>query len=248
MEARDCKTPQDVIKVIQEKQIKVVDLKFMDFPGLWQHFSIPATAFGVDAFSDGVGFDGSSIRGWKSIHESDMLLTPDPTTALVDPFLEAPTLSIICNVLDPITKEKYTRDPRNIALKAEAYLKSTGLGDTAYYGPEAEFFIFDDIRFDTTANSSYYYIDSVEGKWNTGRDEKPNLGYKLRFKEGYFPCPPADHFQDLRSEMMLTMIDCGIAIEAQHHEVATGGQAEIDMRVRFDGPYGRPASALQVHH
>ncbi|HOE97551.1 MAG TPA: type I glutamate--ammonia ligase [Candidatus Sumerlaeota bacterium] len=230
MEARDCKTPKDVIQVVKEKGIKVVDYKFMDFPGLWQHFSQPAWMLEEETFSDGVGFDGSSIRGWQAIHESDMLLIPDPMTALIDPFCQAPTLSLVCNVVHPGTMEKYTRDPRNIALKAEAYLKSTGIGDTCYIGPEAEFFIFDDVRFDSQPNQSFYLVDSIEGRWNTGRDEGPNLGYKPRYKEGYFPCPPADHFQDLRTEMMLTMIDCGIPIEAQHHEVATGGQAEIDMR------------------
>ena len=230
MEARDCKTPQDVLKLVKEQGIKVVDFKFMDFPGLWQHVSHPAEQLREDTFSDGLGFDGSSIRGWQKIHESDMLLLPDPETALVDPFREHPTLSLICNVKHPITKENYSRDPRNIAQKAEAYLKSTGLGDTAYYGPEAEFFIFDDVRYDSRPNTAFYMVDSIEGQWNTGRDEKPNLGYKPRFKEGYFPCPPMDHFQDLRSEMMLNLIECGLEIEAQHHEVATGGQAEIDMK------------------
>jgi glutamine synthetase len=230
MEARDCKTPADVLKVVKSKNVKVIDYKFMDFPGLWQHFSIPANELSEDTFTDGVGFDGSSIRGWQAIHESDMLLIPDPTTALIDPFREITTLSLICNVIQPITREKYSRDPRNVALKAEAYLKSTGIGDIAYFGPEAEFFIFDDVQFDNQPNGCFYWVDSVEGRWNTGRDEGPNLGYKPRYKEGYFPCPPSDHFQDLRSEMMMTCIECGIPIEAQHHEVATGGQAEIDMR------------------
>ena len=230
MEARDCKTPLDVVKLVQEKQVKCIDYRFMDFPGLWQHFTVPAAALDEDIFTEGVGFDGSSIRGWQAIHESDMLLIPDPTTAVLDPFREVPTLSLICNVIQPITREKYTRDPRNIALKAEAYLSSTGIGDTAYVGPEAEFFIFDDVRFNSGPNESYYYVDSIEGAWNTGRDEKPNLGYKPRTKEGYFPVPPMDHFMDLRTEMMLNLIACGIEVEAQHHEVATGGQAEIDMK------------------
>ena len=230
MEARECKTPQDVLKVVQEKQVKVIDFRFMDFPGLWQHFSVPASALSAESFTEGIGFDGSSIRGWQAIHESDMLLIPDPTTAVIDPFREVATLSLICNVIQPITREKYTRDPRNIALKAEAYLHSTGIGDTAYVGPEAEFFIFDDVRYNSTANESFYFVDSIEGAWNTGRDEMPNLGYKPRFKEGYFPVPPTDHFMDLRSEMMLNLIACGIEVEAQHHEVATGGQAEIDMK------------------
>jgi glutamine synthetase len=188
--------------------------------------------FSDDAFESGLGFDGSSIRGWQAIHMSDMLVIPDPDTAVMDPFAKYPTLSLICNVFDPITKEKYSRDPRYIAQKAEAYLKSTGIGDTVYFGPEAEFFIFDDIRFESTRFAAFYEIDSVEGNWNTGRDEGPNLGYKPRPKEGYFPVPPMDKFQDLRSDMVLTLESLGIEIEAQHHEVATAGQAEIDMRFK----------------
>ncbi|MCL5269249.1 MAG: type I glutamate--ammonia ligase [bacterium] len=230
MEAKDCKTPQDVVKVVQEQGVKAIDFKFMDFPGLWQHLTVPSTALSEDSFTEGVGFDGSSIRGWQSIHESDMLMMPDPATAMIDPFCEIKTLSLVCNIVTPITKEKYTRDPRNIALKAEAYLNSTGIGDTSYFGPEAEFFIFDDVRFDTAANKSFYSVDSIEGQWNSGRDEKPNLGYKPRYKEGYFPTPPGDHFMNLRNEMMMTLMECGIPIEAQHHEVATGGQSEIDMK------------------
>ncbi|MEN6627436.1 MAG: type I glutamate--ammonia ligase [Candidatus Sumerlaeia bacterium] len=243
MEASDCKTPQDILKLIKEKDIKVVDYKFMDFPGLWQHVSHPASQVDASVFEDGCGFDGSSIRGWQKIHESDMLLIPDPATALIDPFREATTLSLICNIAHPITKERYSRDPRNIALKAEAYLKSTGIGDTSYFGPEAEFFIFDDIRFDSKPNASFYAIDSIEGQWNSGRDEKPNLGYKPRFKEGYFPCPPMDHFQDLRTEMMLTMMACGLDIELHHHEVATGGQSEIGMKF---GPLVKQADNLML--
>jgi glutamine synthetase len=181
-------------------------------------------------FEDGFGFDGSSIRGWQAIHASDMLIIPDVATAVMDPFTAAPTISFICNIVDPITKEKYSRDPRNIAQKAEAYLKSTGIADTAFIGPEAEFFIFDDIRYDCTQNAGYYFIDSAEGQWNTGRVETPNLGYKARYKEGYFPVPPTDSMNDIRSEMVLVMEQVGIAVEAQHHEVATGGQAEIDMQ------------------
>jgi glutamine synthetase len=184
------------------------------------------------SFEDGFGFDGSSIRGWQPIHASDMLVVPDATTAKMDPFYEAPTLVLICNIVDPVTREAYTRDPRNIAQKADAYLKSSGIGDVAYFGPEAEFFIFDDIRFESTRFSAFYEIDSVEGNWNTGRDEGPNLGYKPRHKEGYFPVPPMDKFQDLRTEMVLTLENLGIEIEAQHHEVATAGQAEIDMRFK----------------
>jgi glutamine synthetase len=208
----------------------MVDLKFMDFVGLWQHFSVPLAELSEDSFEEGFGFDGSSIRGWQPIHASDMLVVPDAATAIMDPFTCHPTLSLVCNVYDPITKERYSRDPRNIAQKAEAYLKSTGVGDTAYFGPEAEFFILDDIRYDTSKQYSYFYLDSVEGQWNTGREEKPNLGYKPRYKEGYFPVPPTDSLQDLRSEMVMVLQACGIEIEAQHHEVATAGQAEIDMK------------------
>jgi glutamine synthetase len=184
------------------------------------------------SFEDGFGFDGSSIRGWQPIHASDMLVIPDPATAKMDPFYAAPTLVLICNIVDPMTREPYTRDPRNIVQKADAYLKSTGIGDTVYIGPEAEFFIFDDIRFESTRFGAFYEIDSIEGNWNTGRDEGPNLGYKPRHKEGYFPVPPMDKFQDLRTEMVLTLEELGIETEAQHHEVATAGQSEIDMRFK----------------
>jgi glutamine synthetase len=224
------KSPKDVVAFMEKEGVQVVDLRFMDFPGLWQHFSIPAHALDEEAFSAGLGFDGSSIRGWQAINESDMLVKPVAETAFIDPFLEAKTLVLICNICDPVTGEDYTRDPRNIARKAESFLKSTGIGDVAYFGPEAEFFIFDDIRFDQNAHEGYYHIDSVEGRWNSGRVEAPNLGYKPRYKEGYFPVPPTDSQQDLRSQMMLNLERIGIPIEAQHHEVATGGQAEIDMR------------------
>jgi glutamine synthetase len=223
-------TPKDVVKFAQEKGAKVLDIRFLDFPGVWQHFSVPISEFGESSFEDGYGFDGSSIRGWQPIHASDMLVIPDPATAKMDPFFEVPTLVLIGDIVDPITREPYSRDPRHVARKAEAYLKSTGVGDTAYIGPEAEFFIFDDIRFECSRNKAFYEIDSIEGIWNTGREEGPNLGYKPRLKQGYFPVPPMDKFQDLRTEMMLVLEDLGIAIEAQHHEVATAGQAEIDMR------------------
>lgn len=223
-------TPKEVLDMVKENNAKVVDLRFMDFPGLWQHFTVPISELQESSFEDGFGFDGSSIRGWQPIHASDMLVVPDPTTAKMDPFFEAPTLVLICNIVDPVTREAYTRDPRNIAQKADAYLKSSGIGDVAYFGPEAEFFIFDDIRFESNRFSAFYEIDSIEGNWNTGRDEGPNLGYKPRHKEGYFPVPPMDKFQDLRTEMVLTLENLGIEIEAQHHEVATAGQAEIDMR------------------
>jgi glutamine synthetase len=221
---------ENIFKIIKEHKIKMVDLKFMDFPGQWQHFSVPVHELTESSFEEGFGFDGSSIRGWKSINESDMLVIPDPTTAFIDPFIEVPTLSLICDVYDPVTKEKYERCPRYIAQKAEAYLKSTGIADTAYFGPEAEFFIFDDVRFDQNSHEGYYHIDSIEGQWNSGRDEKPNLGYKPRYKEGYFPVPPTDSLNDIRNEMVLIMEQCGLQVEAQHHEVATGGQCEIDFR------------------
>jgi glutamine synthetase len=223
-------TPKEVVKFAKEQGARMVDLKFMDYPGMWQHFTVPVAQLEESSFEEGFGFDGSSIRGWQAIHASDMLVIPEAATAVMDPFTETPTLSLICNIVDPITKEKYTRDPRNIAQKAEAYLKSTGIADTAFFGPEAEFFIFDDIRYDCAQNFAYYYIDSVEGQWNTGKEEKPNLGYKARYKEGYFPVPPTDSMADIRTEMVLTMEKVGIQVEAQHHEVATAGQAEIDMR------------------
>ncbi len=223
-------TPKEVLKLAEEKNIRMIDLKFMDFIGIWQHFTIPISELNEDLFEDGQGFDGSSMRGWQPIHASDMIVIPDPTTAIVDPFMEVPTLSLICNIFDPITKEPYSRDPRNISMKAEAYLKSTGIGDTAYIGPEPEFFIFDDIRYSEGADHSFYFLDSEEGTWNTGRDEGPNLGYKPRHKEGYFPVPPTDSQHDLRTEMVLALEQVGIRVECQHHEVATAGQAEIDMR------------------
>jgi glutamine synthetase len=225
-------TPSDVLKMTKEEGVKIVDLRFMDFPGLWQHFSVPVSELDEGSFEDGFGFDGSSIRGWQPINASDMLVIPDAATAKIDPFCEAKTMAIICNIVDPVTRESYSRDPRYIAQKAENYLKSSGIGDTAFIGPEAEFFIFDNIRFESSRNMAFYEIDSIEGNWNTGREEDPNLGYKPRPKEGYFPVPPMDKFQDLRSEMLLTLESLGIDIEAQHHEVATAGQAEIDMRFK----------------
>jgi glutamine synthetase len=224
------RTPQEVLKFAKENNTVVVDLKFLDFPGTWQHFSVPVDSLDEDSFEDGFGFDGSSIRGWRNINESDMLVVPDPNTAFMDPFTKDATLSIIGDIFDPITKERYTRDPRGVAIRAENYLRSTGIADEASFGPEAEFFIFDDVRFDQKENMGFYYIDSAEGSWNTGREEKPNLAYKPRYKEGYFPVPPTDSYQDLRSEMMLTLIALGCEPEAQHHEVATAGQAEIDLR------------------
>jgi glutamine synthetase len=221
---------EQVLKFVQSNKIKFIDLKFMDFPGQWQHFTVPSSQLDKGSFEDGFGFDGSSIRGWKSINESDMLIIPDASTMFVDSFIEQPTISLICDVYEPATKEKYSRCPRNITQKAAAYLKSTGIGDTAYFGPEAEFFVFDDVRFDSQPNSSFYYVDSVEGKWNSGREETPNLGYKPRYKEGYFPVPPTDSLMNLRNEMVTNLINAGIDVEAQHHEVASGGQCEIDLR------------------
>ena len=223
-------TPSDVLALAKEKKVKIVDFKFMDLPGMWQHFSIPATGLEEDMFDEGLGFDGSSIRGFQAINESDMLLFPDPATAIVDPVCGIPTLSIICNIKDPITLESYTRDVRHIAQKAEAYLISTGIADTSYWGPEAEFFLFSDVRYGQNQHSGYYFVDSTEGSWNTGTDEGPNLGHKPRYKEGYFPVPPSDSMQDIRSEMILKMIESGVDVEVHHHEVGTGGQAEIDLR------------------
>lgn len=223
-------TPSEVIALAKEKELKIVDFKFMDLPGMWQHFSMPISELTEDLFEDGVGFDGSSIRGFQQIHESDMLLFPDPSTAIVDPVCKIDTLSLVCNIKDPVTLESYSRDVRHVAQKAEAYLKTTGIADTSFWGPEAEFYLLNDIRYGQDQHSGYYFVDSVEGSWNTGRDEGPNLGYKPRYKEGYFPVPPSDTLQDVRSEMILKMIECGIDVEVHHHEVGTGGQGEIDMR------------------
>ena len=230
-------TVNDVMQLIKDKGIQAVDLRFIDLPGLWQHFTVSAKEFEADVFEEGIGFDGSSIRGFQAIQESDMLLFPDASTAFVDPFFETPTLNIICNIKDPITGESYSRDPRYVAQKANAYLRSTGIADTAYFGPEPEFFIFDDIRFGQSYQHGFYHIDAAEGFWNAGRTEDPdaagnsrNLGYKPRYKEGYFPVPPMDSHQDLRTEMMLELEKVGVEIEVHHHEVGTAGQAEIDMR------------------
>ena len=224
-----CKTPGDVMKVIKDEGVEMVDLRLTDVPGSWQHISYPVGHFGEDALAEGKGFDGSSVRGFKVINESDMLIMPDVTTAFIDPFFKAKTLVMICDVMDPVSKEFYPRDPRGIVKKAEAYLKSSGIGDTVYFGPEAEFFVFDSVRYGSSINSAGYEIDSVEGHWNT-RKEGPNLGYKIRPKEGYFPVPPSDTLMDLRSEMALVMNGIGLDVECHHHEVATAGQCEIDMK------------------
>jgi len=222
---------REVLDFAKKNKVQVVDMKFVDLIGTWQHFTIPVSELTEGLFKDGSGLDGSSIRGWKAINNSDMLLVPDPATACLDPFCSVPTLSLIGNVVDPITRETYDRDPRFIAQKAEKYLQSTKIGDTSYWGPEAEFFIFDHARYDQTNHSGYYYIDSDEGVWNMGQ-EGVNLGGKIRHKEGYFPVPPTDTQQDIRTEMILEMEKAGIATEKHHHEVATAGQAEID--IRFD--------------
>ncbi len=228
------KSADEVFELIREHDIQIVDLRFTDLPGLWQHFSIALPEVHEDLFNEGIGFDGSSIRGFQEIHESDMLLKPDPATAFVDPMCRVPTLAIICDVTDPILKQPYTRDPRFIARKAETYLKQTGIAATCYFGPELEFFIFDSIRFEQNQHCGYYFVESAEGEWNSGKDEGAyaggNLGYKPRYKEGYFPVPPHDTLQDIRSEIVLALQEAGVRVEVHHHEVATAGQNEIDMR------------------
>jgi len=226
-------TPKEVIAFAKEKGCTVLDLRFMDFPGTWQHTSFPISELDEECFTEGKGFDGSSIRGWQAINESDMLLKPQPETAFLDPFTEQPTLVLICNIADPVTGEDYTRDPRNIAKKAIGYMQDSGTADTCFIGPEAEFFVFHGVKFDSQNHESYYHINSGEGPWTMGRDEEAfggNLGYKIRHKEGYFPCPPSDTMMDVRTEAMLHMIEAGIPVECHHHEVATAGQCEIDMR------------------
>src|SRR5919197_1360491 len=223
-------SPTDGLRLAHDQGAKMVDFKFVDMPGTWQHFSIPLSQLDQDLFHAGIGFDGSSIRGFQEIHESDMLLMPDPTTAVMDPFGVTPTLSLICDVVEPGTLRPYSRDPRSLAKRAEAYLRDTGIADTSYFGPEAEFFIFDDVRYDSAPHTQFYAVDSREGNWNTARDERPNLANKIRNKEGYFPVPPVDSLQDIRIEMCLVMESVGIPVERQHHEVATAGQAEIDMK------------------
>ncbi len=222
-------TPKEVLEFAEKNQARIVDLRFTDLPGLWHHVSFPMHQLKEKSFEDGFGIDGSSIRGWAAIHESDMLLVPDPKTAFLDPFRDAPTLCMIGDVIDPVTKQQYPRDPRFIARKAEAYLGFSGLADTAYFGAEAEFFIFDNIRFDQNEHCGFYFIDAEEGRWNSAREER-NLGYRPRYKEGYFPVPPTDHYQDLRTEMALMLERCGLHVECHHHEVASGGQTEIDFR------------------
>ena len=224
-------TGAEILQKINDENIQMIDLKFIDMPGIWQHLTVHKSQIDESSFVDGVAFDGSSIRGWKAINESDMAMVPDPDSAWIDPFMAEPTLSMICTIKEPRTGELYSRCPRAIASKAIDYLKSSGIGDTAYFGPEAEFFIFDDVRFDQNEHSSYYYVDSVEGRWNTGAEEEGgNKGYKPRYKEGYFPVSPTDTSQDMRTEMLLSMARLGVPIEKHHHEVATGGQCELGIQ------------------
>jgi glutamine synthetase len=223
-------TPRDVLKLVQTRHIQFIDLRFMDFPGLWQHLTCPVSELTLDSFTQGFGFDGSSIRGWQAINESDMLLIPVPDTAKIDPFMTHTTLSMICDVRDPITKKEYSRDPRSIARKAAAFLKKTKIADTAFFGPELEFFVFDQAFYDQGINFAKYYVGSREGIWGRGDEDPTNLGCKIRLKEGYFPTPPTDTLHNIRSEMVTELINLGIPVEAHHHEVATGGQCEIDIR------------------
>ncbi len=225
-------TTEEVLELLRDHDVRMVDVRFIDLLGAWQHFTVPAHELDKTAFQEGFAFDGSSIRGWRAIHNSDMQVMPEPSTARIDPFMEVPTLVLVGDVRDPITGQDYERDPRTLAKRAETYLRSTGLADTAYFGPEAEFFIFDDIRFKNEGHTAHYAVDSVEGHWNSSREEFPNLGYKVRPKAGYVPVPPVDALHDLRTEMVLALEDVGITVERQHHEVATAGQAEID--IRFD--------------
>jgi glutamine synthetase len=224
-------SPKEVIEYARQNRLQIVDLKFVDLPGTWQHFSIPITELEEGIFAEGIGFDGSSIRGFQHIHESDMLLVPDVRAATIDPVCSVPTLSITCDVLDPVTRMPYSRDPRYIAQKAERYLAKTGIATISYWGPEAEFFIFDNARYDQNSHSGYYFLDSDEGVWNSGRDQgTANLGHRPRHKEGYFPVAPADTLQDIRSEIVMRLIHANVPVEVHHHEVATAGQCEIDMR------------------
>ena len=223
-------TPREVLAFIREKEVTAVDLRFMDFPGTWKHFTIPAEMLDDKSFEDGLGFDGASLRGWQAINESDMIVSPQPETLFLDPFRNDITMVMLCNIQDPLTKEDYSRDPRNVARKAVNFMKQTGIADAANFGPSVDFFVFDDVKYDQNTHSAFYYLDSVEGSWNSGRDERPNLGRKIPQRQGYFPCPPTDQTHDLRSEMMRAMIACGMTVESHHHERSTGGQGVIDVR------------------
>jgi glutamine synthetase len=234
-------TPKEVLALIRQREVTTVDLRFMDFPGVWQHFAIPADALTEATFEEGIGFDGSSVVGWRAINEADLLVVPQPETALIDPFTRRPTLTMVCNIHDPMTRQDYTRDPRNIARKAVNYMRSTGLAQLCQIAPELEFFVFDDVRYDQRGHEAFYHVDSAEGAWNRGRKEAPNLGYKPGTGLGYFPVPPTDSLADLRTEMAQIMAECGIATAAHYHETATGGQCEIDLV-----PQGLVESADQV--
>ncbi|MFQ5862730.1 MAG: type I glutamate--ammonia ligase [Candidatus Brocadiales bacterium] len=237
-------TPKEVIELCKKRGVRVVDLRFIDLLGKWHHFSVPVRELTEKVFEEGFGFDGSSLRAWQPVHMSDLLAVPDASSAAMDPFMEAPTITLTCDIVEPITRENYSKDPRYVARKAETYLKSTGIADTAYFGPEAEFFIFDSIRFNHQPDHSFYFIESSEGNWTTGEDEHPNLGYKIGLQEGYFPVPPTDTLQNIRSEMMLFMEQCGMKVERQHHEVATGGQGEINFKF---GTLVKMADSLQLY-
>ncbi len=234
-------TPKEVLAQIRQREVSTIDLRFMDFPGVWQHFSIPADNLTEETFEQGLGFDGSSVVGWRAINEADLLVVPQAETALIDPFASRPTLAMICNIHDPLTHQDYTRDPRNIARKAVQFMQSTGLADRCLIAPELEFFVFDDVRFEQRGNEAYYHVDSVEGSWNRGRHEQPNLAYKPGAGLGYFPVPPTDSLSDLRTEMAEIMAECRIHTVGHHHEVATGGQCEIDLT-----PQGLVESCDQV--
>lgn len=236
------KTVADVLEMA--KEVKMVDMRFTDLPGTWQHFTIPVRILTEDLFEEGLGFDGSSIRGFQEIHQSDMILIPDPDSAFLDPVFEIPTLTVVCDVYDPVTRQPYSRDPRYVAKKAEAYLRQTGLADVSYWGPEAEFFIFNDVRYGGSANGAFYRVDSQEGWWNSGEDLGPNLGSQIPPKRGYFPVPPADSLQDVRSQIVIALEDLGVPVELHHHEVASGGQAEIDLHY---GPLTRIADSLMIY-
>jgi glutamine synthetase len=235
-------TPKDVLKMA--KDVKMVDLRFTDMPGQWQHSTIPVRRLTEELFEEGMPFDGSSIRGFQEIHESDMLLMPIAETAFIDPAYEVPTLVVICDVYDIVTRQAYTRDPRYVARKAEAYLKQTGIGDTVFFGPEAEFFLFGDVRYSSSTNNAFYYIDSEEGWWKSGEDLKPNFGGQIPPKRGYFPVPPVDTLQDVRSRITMALEDCGVEMEIHHHEVATAGQCELGMRF---GPLTRMADKVLLY-
>ena len=241
------KTPSDVSKMIKDGNVKLIDFKFTDLLGTWQHFTTTLTEYNEEIFADGLGFDGSSIRGWRVINASDMLVIPDATTAWIDVFNAEPTLSLICTIVDPITREPYDRDPRGVAEKAEAYLKSTGIADTAFIGPEAEFFIFDDVRFANSGNASSYMVDSVEGHWNSAREEFPNLGYKIRAKEGYFPVSPMDSLQDIRNEMCLELEKAGRGDRAPASRSRNCRPGRDRYPVRPAQTHGRQHAILQIH-